>query len=190
MQSTPNTQYPLFDNRPGDPPARYWKWRTTDFPQDWRDRVKPFVNGEKWSLLLYGGTGSCKSCFASAILAYRRMKLPPDNRVPGNAGGIWLDYDTLNRQMRRVAEWPTTAASYAKRAFVVFDDLGAARATDYVLSELTDLLFARWKNQRQTIITTNHSPEQLEQWFSERLGSRLHEGIILQATGIDKRKEA
>jgi hypothetical protein len=70
--------------------------------------------------------------------------------------------------------------------FLVLDDLGNERQTDYARDRISLLLRNRYSGCRATIITANASPEELVGWDA-RLVSRLASGVILHMTGEDMR---
>jgi DNA replication protein DnaC len=71
------------------------------------------------------------------------------------------------------------------------DDLGAERATDWVLEQLYAIVNARYEEQRSLVITTNLDPAQLREQITERTVSRLIEmcGDPLALFGADRRME-
>ena len=69
------------------------------------------------------------------------------------------------------------------------DDLGAERATDWVLEQLYAIVNARYEEQRSMIITTNLYPEQLTDQLGPRIVSRISEvcGVPIEMRGTDRR---
>ena len=55
------------------------------------------------------------------------------------------------------------------------DDLGAERATDWVLEQLYSIVNARYEEERSLVITTNLDPEQLAEQIGPRTVSRISE---------------
>ncbi len=69
------------------------------------------------------------------------------------------------------------------------DDLGAERATDWVLEQLYAIVNARYEEQRSLVITTNLDPEQLAEQLGPRIVSRISEicGVPVMMRGDDRR---
>jgi DNA replication protein DnaC len=69
------------------------------------------------------------------------------------------------------------------------DDLGAERATDWVLEQLYAIVNARYEEQRSLVITTNLDPEQLADQLGPRIVSRISEicGVPVMMRGDDRR---
>ena len=71
------------------------------------------------------------------------------------------------------------------------DDLGAERATDWVLEQLYAIVNARYEEQRSLVITTNLYPEALAEQIGPRTVSRITEmcGVPVEMRGADRRGE-
>ena len=69
------------------------------------------------------------------------------------------------------------------------DDLGAERATDWVLEQLYAIVNARYEEQRGLVITTNLDPDELTDQLGPRILSRIREicGDPVLLMGEDKR---
>jgi DNA replication protein DnaC len=69
------------------------------------------------------------------------------------------------------------------------DDLGAERATDWVLEQLYAIVNARYEEQRSLVITTNLQPEALSEQLGPRIVSRISEicGVPVMMHGDDRR---
>lgn len=70
------------------------------------------------------------------------------------------------------------------------DDLGAEYRTDWVLEQIYSIVNTRYEEQRSILITTNYTPEQLEEQIGARTVSRLMEmcGDPLPLFGDDQRR--
>ena len=71
------------------------------------------------------------------------------------------------------------------------DDLGAERATEWVLEQLYAIVNARYEEQRSIVITTNLEPHDLAEQLGDRIVSRLREmcGEPVWMKGSDHRAE-
>ena len=103
-------------------------------------------------LLLWGGCGVGKSFYAGCIANYLI-----DNGVkalctsiPKLINGIF-SAEYKNAYINSVVEYP----------FLVIDDLGTERGTEYALEQLFTLIDERYKSNRPTIITTNLNPRDM-----------------------------
>ena len=69
------------------------------------------------------------------------------------------------------------------------DDLGAERATDWVLEQLYAIVNARYEEERSLVITTNLYPEELTEQIGPRTVSRISEmcGVPVEMRGSDRR---
>ena len=76
---------------------------------------------------------------------------------------------------------------YSRLPFLVLDDLGAEKTTEWSITTLYLIIDRRYRNMRPTIITTNLSLEQIAAALSERISSRLASGKVLLLTGQDYR---
>lgn len=80
-----------------------------------------------------------------------------------------------------------TIASLTNVPVLVIDDLSAAQMTDYSSMALLHIIDRRIELCKRTIITSNLSPENIEQIFGERMGSRLKTFLTIRLGGKDKR---
>ena len=79
---------------------------------------------------------------------------------------------------------------YANVGLLVLDDLGAEKTSDWSRQVFYLLLDRRYREMKQTIITTNLSLEQIAETFDDRVASRLCEmGVTIELKGKDKRVE-
>lgn len=79
-------------------------------------------------------------------------------------------------------------SGYSWVDLLVIDDLGAEKVTDWSRQLLYLLIDRRYRNGKQTIITTNLTPSQLAETIDARIVSRLAEmGVVIELKGSDKR---
>lgn len=57
--------------------------------------------------------------------------------------------------------------------YLVFDDLGARRPTVFAVDKVHNLFDHRWRYRRPTLITTNFSPQEVADFWSSALASRM-----------------
>jgi len=73
--------------------------------------------------------------------------------------------------------------------FLVLDDLGTEKLTDFTLADVDLLLAEREQWQRRTLVTTNLTLEQIADAYGDRVASRLASGLVVQFAGNDRRIE-
>ena len=82
----------------------------------------------------------------------------------------------------------TNIINHIKKAdLVIFDDIGAERATDWVRERLYSLINYRNVEELATIFTSNLNIEELSGVLGSRIGSRLSESLIVELSGNDRR---
>jgi DNA replication protein DnaC len=62
---------------------------------------------------------------------------------------------------------------------LILDDLGTQKSTEWARERLDSIVDARWLNAKPTVFTTNLKPEEMEEREEGRLGSRIHEGVVV-----------
>lgn len=72
---------------------------------------------------------------------------------------------------------------------IVLDDLGAEKVTDFVAQELFNLINQRINRQKPMVASTNLRPDEVAEYYGERIASRLLFGFeVLQLRGQDVRR--
>lgn len=72
---------------------------------------------------------------------------------------------------------------------LVLDDLGSGKASDFALDTLCFIIDRRYREQRDTIITSNLSLDQIEDRLNARIASRLASWELINITMPDFRKK-
>lgn len=75
--------------------------------------------------------------------------------------------------------------------WLVLDDLGASRNTDWQQEIILDIIDARYNNMMPTIVTTNFTFDEIGKIFGKRVQSRLEatENCIVEKWDLDLRME-
>jgi len=148
----------------------------------------PFIAGDVWSLFLTGNFGTGKSCFASAMFYWRMAHFVDPGATSCVLRGMWRDCDTLfTRTMKNFDHWNAISDQMQRTEFLVLDDLGSTRITPYVHDCLMEILMARHRNSKKTILTTNMTLPELAEQLDGRIESRLKEGVIIETGSTDLR---
>ena len=133
----------------------------------------------KWSLLLTGGVGTGKSCFATAIFQFAAQ---------AGIRGLWHDFSKLSTQaMMDFGRWPGIKSQMERWPFLVVDDMAATRMTPWVLDQFEAVILERKRNNLPTLITTNLTESDIEKQIDPRISSRLRGGVILNTGNKDLR---
>lgn len=141
--------------------------------------VKGFHAGETKGLLLRGGTGVGKTHIAVGILMEVLDK------------GVNGTYCNITDLLSRLRDTYTQGATDTEGAILedldrvdllVLDDLGAEKASEWVLDRLYLVINRRYENARPIIVTTNCDDASLRERVGPRIVSRLYEMCML----IDK----
>lgn len=149
--------------------------------------VEQFLAGKDVPpLLMLGGLGTGKSSHGYAAL---RECLHGRARQRRTLSWHMTSYAKFNAAMRPAPDDSHLAAySHCERVeLLVLDDVGAGISTDWTADTLYRLVDERWARHRATIVTTNFTPEQLEQKIDPRVVSRLASGRVVPLKGRDRR---
>lgn len=125
----------------------------------------PYPAETGMGLFLYGSSGVGKSHLAISIL----KKLVTDKNVEG----LVAPMTRVVRQLKphRDQDW---RSQREKRLFetelLVLDDLARSRTTDWVTEKIGQIIDERWLEQRPTIITSNYSFDELENFEADSPG--------------------
>ncbi len=137
---------------------------------------------ESESVLMIGGTGLGKTHLSAAIAKEVLSK------------GFFVYYDSAQsifdtyESVRFGKESRESAKKYENCDLLIIDDLGAECLTQYTIAVFSSLLNWRITNRKQTIISTNFTPQQIKKSYGERIYSRLMgEFLIMKFTGQDVR---
>ena len=99
--------------------------------------------------------------------------------------------DTYSEESKRHGQSLAIVEVLERVPFLVLDDLGVERGTEWEEEVLYGLIDARYAEEMFTVVTTNASLEKIEEISSGRIWSRLHEMCSwVEMTGRDWRQEA
>lgn len=80
-------------------------------------------------------------------------------------------------------------ANVEKAPFLIIDDLGAEKISDFTLQSLYGLINTRLNNFMITVYTTNLTPQALQVALGERLYSRIVSSLRIETSGQDLRQQ-
>jgi DNA replication protein DnaC len=172
-------------------PEIFYEARLSDFSEK-------IVSGlpklrERGNLFVTGPTGTGKSHFAAAVV---RDVIEEKKYSKHLIGSIihWVLLPELLMDIRgtyhpkAVQQEREIFLYYMKFQYLVLDDLGAEKMTDWSLSTLYLIIAKRIETRRHTIVTSNLDLKQISEW-EPRIQSRLGGFGVIKLGGKDRRLE-
>lgn len=136
------------------------------------------------SLFLHGPCGRGKTYSMCAILAELKKGRPSlrTSFVPVNE--LLFEIRTAFDKGAEVTE-KEIVSKYADKCDVLFlDDLGTTKATDWTVQTLDLLIDRRFRNEKQTVISSNLTLTEIGDQFDARIASRI--GYMCRAISFVK----
>ena len=125
---------------------------------------------------LWGAPGTGKSYFAYIALNYLIFRTLRAGRFTSISSQFFQRIrDTFNEESVKHGQASTMIEALSNVPYLVLDDIGVQRNTDWELEMLYNLIDARYANRRLTIITSNDSVHDIKDLASGRLYSRFVE---------------
>lgn len=143
---------------------------------------------EPFDLVLSGGPGCGKTHLAVAIL---RELIVAGILWSGN-GGRFVPVPELLAEIRasyqgKGPDEKELVKEYSTIPYLVLDDLGAEKTTDWSIATLYLIIDRRHREMLPTIVTTNLTLDQIDKHLSPRIASRLASGKVTTIKGPDYR---
>lgn len=149
-----------------------------------------------FDLVLSGGAGSGKTHLAVSVLRelVRLCKI-----LDGTEGwcqkdrkGCCVSVPELLAKIRATYSDPngdeeSLIDTYASVKYLVLDDLGAEKSTEWSISTLYLIIDRRYRDMLPTIVTTNLTVDEIGQGLSRRIASRLASGKVITIKAPDYR---
>ena len=168
---------------------------------DFTDKLQGRVNGQAPAagFFLTGPAGTGKTHLAAAMLGHwwdiRLLETPPHSLYPNFEPclAIWASVSEFigtliagirGDQYGKSPEWTVRTCQHA--GALVLDDLGAEKTSEFSLSALYRVIEYRINEFNPTIVTSNLSLKQLNEW-EPRIASRLGGMNVIKMGGRDRR---
>lgn len=162
-------------------PLRFASSDFSKLPEDIRSKVEQ-VRDTRRGLYIWGPVGTGKTYAAYAIMKKLgdmgiRARL---NTAPDLMDLLREDFDQKNTyNIDRIME---------NRSVLIIDDLGAEKASEWVIATLHKIIDKRYREVLPTIVTSNLSLSELSDRVGDRIPSRLAEMCdIVKLGGEDRR---
>lgn len=130
------------------------------------------------STYIYGRTGTGKTILAAQMML-QEMKNQYLEKPGAVSGFEFVNFADMLANIRYTYNSQGTTEKeklqiYMNCGLLVIDDFGSSRTTDWVMDILYQIINARYENLGKTIITCNHSLDQLEiRLADQRITSRI-----------------
>lgn len=134
------------------------------------DKYKKIISGyEDGGLFMWGGSGSGKTYVSVCIM--KKLLEQGKNIIFRSVPQLLLEIkDTFNGQEYSDKE---LIEYYSRHDYLLLDDLGAEKCTDWVLQTLYMIIEYRDSHLKPTIITSNLSLDEIKHRLSDRIASRI-----------------
>lgn len=165
--------------------------KTIGIPSRFRSATVKRLESTTDSLYLTGPRGTGKTHMAAAIVRELVMDLTPSHSVSWvqwiSAPDLLLEIRNTFRDGSERSEL-SVIEQYSECDLLVLDDLGAEKTSEWSLQTLYTIIDRRYREERQTIITSNLSLDELAEKVDDRIASRLSELCrVVVLTGPDRR---
>jgi len=134
------------------------------------DKYKKIISGyEDGGLFMWGSAGSGKTYVAVCIM--KKLLEQGKSIIFRSVPRLLLEIkDTFNGQEYSDKE---LIEYYSRHDYLLLDDLGAEKCTDWVLQTLYMIIEYRDSHLKPTIITSNLSLDEIRHKLSDRISSRI-----------------
>lgn len=163
-------------------PPRYKGAKLTDFPSQPRVAIEKWVKCKTDSFFTVTGICGCgKTHYAYAVYRYLAFMSKECEFINGPK------YISSIYQSMRSPDFYVDDSRYQNVEFLIIDDIGADRSTEFVMMKWYDLINTRYENNRKTFIVSNMTAEQFAKKYGDRIASRVFSGTVKIMGGTDMR---
>ena len=144
------------------------------------------------SLFITGPAGTGKSHLAAALMRNYFENMRSNDTISCGWVGVPMLLSRIRDTFKEGSKYTETELIdlYCSANFLVLDDLGVEKNSEWVLQTLYVIINQRWENMFQTIITSNYEIKDLADKLSDRISSRIAGFCrIHKLTGKDRRVE-
>lgn len=174
---------------------RYLNCNLENFRGD-KSKIERWLASDKTDFFLIQGKGSGngKTHLSVAILLFLGQNFPVLMDLPKQPDAVFINFSDLMLEIRD--SFGKTGSEQGERdiikkystiPYLVIDDIGAEKTSDYSVSILYLILNRRHDMMRPLIMTTNMSSNEVVTVYGSRIMSRIASGVVYQITGEDKR---
>jgi DNA replication protein DnaC len=157
-----------------------------------KEVCKSFIETPE-SIVLTGDTGNGKTHIAVAIL----RALVQAGKVVNSDGAIFTTVPDLLLSIRSgfkssggiTQSEEDFVNSYAKIPFLILDDLGSEKSSEWSVATLTAIVDKRYREMLPTVYTTNLTLDEISEQLSRRISSRMSDAKIIKINMPDYRKK-
>lgn len=134
------------------------------------------TNPIKSNVILFGGVGTGKTYHLSSYCKYKRVR--------------YRKFSDLFQMARtHLDEIQDIKSELCNVDFLVLDDLGVDRPTEFAVEVLNSIVDTRYSMERPILMSTNIHPDKLSDGWGKRIADRLiHNAIILSVGDINYRR--
>mgnify|MGYP001563403832 CR=1 FL=1 len=174
-------------------PARFLAWDFDTYPglSGGRETVRAWTScyNPPW-LLLSGSVGTGKT--GLAVCAYKSARLLWREGAAFWTVAAMLEAvkATFGLDDRERSEHDIMRRLQERIRFLVLDDLGAERPTEWAQDALRQVLLARYDRMLPTVMTTNLSLSELETWLGRRVMDRMRNDALVVALRGESLRQA
>jgi DNA replication protein DnaC len=172
-------------------PLRYKAAKLSDFSGEVVRQVSPFVDGHCHGIFIHGtvGTGkthlgvaASKAAVIAAVKARSRASL-----LVTSAPALLSEIRSSFRESASLSE-DDLIRKYSSVEFLLVDDLGVERSTDFAIQTLYLIVDARYTGMRRTVFTSNLNIADIGDQLGDRIASRIcGMGCVVPLNGKDRR---
>lgn len=185
-------------------PLRFQSSRIKDFPETVKKSCEDFSMGTSEGLFIHGEAGTGKTHLAVACMFDRMLNTLPIitleeyYKIMMPRQGHFKPMSDLFLEIRNTFSGDTERESEVinkysddkanKWSFLVLDDLGVEKSSEWVQQTLYTIIDRRYRNMERTIITSNLTLSEISNKISDRIASRISEMCkVINLKGKDRR---